>query len=89
MIIAFGLPTFGLFFLHGSAWVISSASLGAMMLGYWPTLRFYGVSRAFATAMPVIGALYLAMTWTSAVRFWQNRGGQWKGRSYIGKKEGE
>ncbi len=73
MMIAFWLPIAGLFFPNPMAKVISAASLGAMMLSYLPTLKFYGVSRVFALALPLIGSFYLAMTWTSAIRFWAKR----------------
>lgn len=80
---AFWLPVGGLFFPPPIAKGIAAASLGAMMLSYLPTLRFYSLPKIFAPAMPVIGTLYLAMTWTSAFRFWRKRGSEWKGRSYL------
>ncbi len=82
MIIAFWVPVAGLFFPTAIAKIIAAASLAGMMLSYLSTLRFYGLSAIFALAMPLIGTLYLAMTWTSAIRFWRKRGTQWKGRSY-------
>jgi hypothetical protein len=30
----------------------------------------------------VIGLLYLAMTWTSAIRYWKGERAHWKGRVY-------
>ena len=33
-------------------------------------------------AMPLIGSLYLAMTWHSAIRYWCGSGSNWKGRHY-------
>ena len=56
-----------------------------MILVYLPTLKFYGRSGWWALTMPLIGTLYLAMTWTSAVRYWQGKGSQWKGRAYAKK----
>ncbi|PIP07490.1 MAG: glycosyl transferase [Syntrophobacteraceae bacterium CG23_combo_of_CG06-09_8_20_14_all_50_8] len=85
MITAFWLPVMGLFFPVTMAKAISVASLGAMMLSYLPTLKFYGVPKIFAAAMPLIGTFYLAMTWTSAIRFWLKEGAEWKGRFYIKK----
>jgi hopene-associated glycosyltransferase HpnB len=85
MMTAFWLPIAGLFFPNLMAKVISLASLGAMMLGYLPTLKFYGIFRGFALALPLIGSFYLAMTWTSAIRFWLRKGSEWKGRSYTKK----
>jgi hopene-associated glycosyltransferase HpnB len=82
MTTAFWLPVAGLFFPAFPAKVISAFSLGAMMLSYLPTLRFYRVPKIFMLAMPLTGTLYLAMSWTSAVRFWQKKGSEWKGRYY-------
>jgi glycosyltransferase involved in cell wall biosynthesis len=47
-----------------------------------PTLKFYRLSPAWALAMPLIGTLYLGMTWSSAYRWWIGRGYAWKGRTY-------
>ncbi len=82
MIAAFCLPVAGIFFPTAIAKAIAAASFAGMMLSYLPTLRFYRVPLIFALTMPLIGTLYLAMTWTSAVRFWRKRGAEWKGRSY-------
>jgi hopene-associated glycosyltransferase HpnB len=61
---------------------ISAVALGAMILSYLPTLQFYGLSKWWALTMPFTGTLYLAMTWTSAIRHWLGRGSEWKGRTY-------
>jgi len=82
MITAFWLPVAGLFFPSTTARAVSVASLGVMALSYLPTLTFYGVPKTFAAAMPLIGTSYLAMTWTSAIRFWGKEGAEWKGRFY-------
>jgi hypothetical protein len=49
---------------------------------YCPTLRFYGLSRAWSVAMPVIALLFLLMTWSSAFRYWLGSRSSWKGRTY-------
>ncbi len=54
----------------------------AMAITYTPTLRFYGLSRAWAFLMPVIGCFYMAMTWSSALRYWRGARSVWKGRVY-------
>jgi hypothetical protein len=53
-----------------------------MVLTYLPTLKFYRMSAWWALAMPLIGSLYLAMTWTSAINHWLGQTSQWKGRAY-------
>ena len=83
MILMFGIPVAGLLFPSVAAALLSVCGLSAMMLGYIPTLKFYHLSRKWALLMPLIGWLFLSMTWTSAVRSWQGKGAQWKGRSYL------
>jgi hopene-associated glycosyltransferase HpnB len=51
-----------------------------MAFSYAPSLRFYGVSRAYAFALPLIAACYTWFTMESARRHWQGEGGAWKGR---------
>jgi hopene-associated glycosyltransferase HpnB len=82
MMIVFWLPVAGLFLPSFLSKIVSVCTLGAIGLSYLPTLRFYGLSMGWAFFLPVIAALYLAMTWTSAIRFWQGKGSVWKGRSY-------
>jgi hopene-associated glycosyltransferase HpnB len=72
--------------LHGSA-PAALAALAAWALSAWtflPTLRDYGRSRWLGLALPVAGALYLAMTVDSARRHRQGRGAEWKGRAGAG-----
>ncbi len=82
MIIVFWLPVAGLFIPSTLSKIISGCALAAMVLSYLPTLQFYSLPFRWALFLPVIGTLYLAMTWTSAIRFWQGKGSTWKGRSY-------
>jgi hopene-associated glycosyltransferase HpnB len=87
MLVVFWLPVAGLFFPAASAKIISACALAALILSYLPTLKFYDRSRMWAVALPLIGTLYLAMTWSSAIRFWVGAGSPWKGRFYArGKK---
>jgi hopene-associated glycosyltransferase HpnB len=82
MITLFWPPVVGLVFQSLSARVISASALLAMGFTYLPTLRFYGRSRGWALALPLIATLYLAMTWSSMIQFWSGSGSSWKGRSY-------
>ena len=86
MMTAFCLPVAGVLFPCIMAKFISALALGAMILSYLPTLNFYGLSRNRAIALPLVGTLYLAMTWTSAIRFWKGEGVSWKGRYYTKKQ---
>ncbi len=58
-----------------SAWIL-------MALTYLPTVRFYRLSPAWAPALPAVASLYLAMTWSSAWRYWHGVRSAWKGRVY-------
>jgi hopene-associated glycosyltransferase HpnB len=53
-----------------------------MMASYLPTLHFYDLSPLWALLMPLAGALYLGMTWSSALRYWRGVRSRWKGRVY-------
>ncbi len=66
-------------------WSLAVAGFGGwllMTLAYFPTIRFYQCSPLFAFCLPAIGFLYTLMTLDSALRYWQGRGGAWKGRVY-------
>ncbi len=82
MVASFWLPAFGLLTPTPTAAVLSAVGLCCMVLGYLPTLRFYRMPGWWALAMPMIGSLFMAMTWTSAVRHWLGKGSLWKGRAY-------
>ena len=64
------------------ALVLAVIAMGAMVAAYVPTLRFYGLPWVWGAAMPAIGTLFLAMTWSSALRYWRGRRSQWKSRVY-------
>ncbi|MDY6781271.1 MAG: glycosyltransferase [Cyanobacteriota bacterium] len=53
-----------------------------MSVAYFPTVRLYQRSPLWALALPIIALLYALMTFDSALRHWQGRGGSWKGRVY-------
>ncbi len=53
-----------------------------MWLGYLPTLKYYGINPALGLTLPLAGALFLVMTWTSALRYWAGERSVWHGRVY-------
>jgi hopene-associated glycosyltransferase HpnB len=61
---------------------LALAALAIMFATYIPILRFYRRSAAWALCLPLIAAFFLAMTWTSAVRYWRGERTRWKGRVY-------
>ena len=83
MLTSFFMPAIGLLLAPVYLKLLSAFCLTTMMLTYLPTLRFYGISRWWAFTMPVIGTLYLAMTWTSAIKHWVGKTAEWKGRTYL------
>jgi len=87
MVLVFWLPIAGLFFPAVGAKIISACALGALSLTYLPTLAFYGQSRGWALTLSFIATLYLAMTWSSGIRYWVGSGSLWKGRFYARNKE--
>jgi hopene-associated glycosyltransferase HpnB len=65
-----------------AAWLAAGGLAGwlGMSLTYLPMLRLYRLSAARAPTLPLIAAIYAAMTADSARRHYRGRGGEWKGR---------
>ncbi|HMK15003.1 MAG TPA: ABC transporter substrate-binding protein [Burkholderiales bacterium] len=82
MALAFGMPVAGLFFTSSTAQYLALAAWMAMALSYLPMLKFYGRSPVWVVSLPLIGMLYLAMTWNSALRYLRGERARWKDRSY-------
>ena len=61
---------------------ISLLALTVMACSYLPTLRFYHRNPVWVLSLPFIALLYLAMTWTSAWRYWKGETSRWKNRVY-------
>jgi hopene-associated glycosyltransferase HpnB len=53
-----------------------------MAAAYGPLVRFYGLPLVFALTLPAAGALFLAMTVSSAVGYWRGTRASWKARAY-------
>ncbi|MDB9455527.1 glycosyltransferase [Dolichospermum circinale CS-534/05] len=66
--------------------LVSFTAYLLMTFAYLPIIRFYKCSAIFAFSLPIIAFLYTLMTVDSALRHWQGRGGEWKGRVYQSKK---
>jgi hopene-associated glycosyltransferase HpnB len=71
----------------GSAvpWLTAAGLAGwlLMSISYAPILRLYRLSAVRAAGLPLIAALYFAMTAYSARRHHAGRGGEWKGRLIL------
>jgi len=59
----------------GAAWL-------ALASAYWPVVSFYRLPVIWAAALPAAGALFLAMTWGSAIGYWRGLRASWKAREY-------
>jgi hopene-associated glycosyltransferase HpnB len=66
----------------GAAWLAAAGLAGwlLMAVSYVPMLRLYRLSPLRGLTLPLIAALYGAMTADSARRHLRGRGGEWKGR---------
>lgn len=56
-----------------------------MFIIYTPALIYYHRSPLWKLTLPLIGTLYLAMTGTSALRYWHGERTCWKDRRYESK----
>ncbi len=83
MTLMFLVPTLSLFLGPGEGRLVGLTGLLAMSFSYLPVLRYYRRSWAWVLALPIIGMLYLTMTWTSAIHYWGGRRSRWKGRQYL------
>jgi hopene-associated glycosyltransferase HpnB len=63
--------------------VLSLAAWLAMSAAYGPVVVFYRLPASYALALPAAGALFLAMTWSSALRYWRGTRASWKARNYA------
>lgn len=74
-----------------AAALLGDVRLAALALGAWlamaaaysPVVRFYRLGWAWALTLPAAGALFLAMTWSSALRYWRGTRATWKARDYT------
>lgn len=64
--------------------VVGIASLTWLLMtwAYIPTIKLYNLSMTWAFTLPAIAFLYTLMTIDSAIKYWQGKGGAWKGRTY-------
>lgn len=82
MILLFFIPIFGPIAFSGPAAWMATIALIAMLVSYYPILRFYRLNPLWALALPAVAGGYLAMTWHSAIRYWRGTRTVWKGRTY-------
>jgi hopene-associated glycosyltransferase HpnB len=70
---------------EGVVRVLGLTALGAMIAGFWPVARFYDLPFIWRLTLPVSAALFLAMTWHSALNYYSGTRATWKSRHYESK----
>lgn len=81
LLITYLLPIGLMLFAHGISKAAGAAAWLLMAVAYAPTVRYYRISLAWSLALPAIALFYAGATMHSAIRYWQGRGGEWKGRT--------
>ena len=79
----FVLPLAGLFASDPTARTAAIIAGVTAAATYLPTLIYYRRSPAWALLLPIVGALYLAMTVDSACRYSRGIRSEWRGRVYA------
>lgn len=82
LVLSFIVPVAGLFMPGTALQLAAGFACVAMMMSYLPVLRYYDRSWLWAVTLPLAASLYLAMTWTSAIRYFRGERSRWKNRSY-------
>ena len=80
--LTFVIPTVGLLYGTGFVPFVALVAFVAMGVSYLPIIHFYGLRPVWILALPLAACLFLAMTWSSAVRYWGGERARWKDRSY-------
>src|SRR4029077_11613119 len=81
-------PVLGALFAMDYVQLAAYLAWAIMALMFQPILRFYRLSPLWGIALPLIGAVYAAFTFQSAIQHWSGKGGMWKGRAQA-QKAGE
>lgn len=83
LLLVFWVPVAGLASANSTLFSLALYAWLGMTGSYLPTLRYYRVHPLWALTLPLIAGLYLAMTWTSALRYWRGERSRWKNRIYA------
>lgn len=60
--------------------LLGAATFAAMTITYASMVRYYRLNPAWALTLPLAAVFYLVATIHSAVKYWNDAGGEWKGR---------
>jgi hopene-associated glycosyltransferase HpnB len=82
MIAAFVNPVLAIIYGDSVAVILGLCTLVFLFICYLPVLNFYSINPLWGCFLPVIGTLFLCMTWSSAWQYLTDKGARWKDRSY-------
>jgi hopene-associated glycosyltransferase HpnB len=68
-------------FANGPSQMAGWIACAIMVVMMQPILRYYRLSPLWAFTLPIIAAFYAFFTLDSAIKYWQGKGGMWKGRA--------
>jgi hopene-associated glycosyltransferase HpnB len=83
MFLTYLAPVMLLFVPHRAPQILGVCAWLLMSVLYFPTVRFYRLSPAWAATLPLTALFYSYATFLSAARYYLGRGSQWKGRSQV------
>jgi hopene-associated glycosyltransferase HpnB len=81
LILVYLAPPATALFAWGPSQIAGWLACAVMVVMLQPILRVYRLSPLWGFALPIIAAFYALFTLDSAVKYWQGRGGMWKGRA--------
>ncbi len=82
LVVVFVVPVVGLASADNTTRGLCVLVMAAMVRSYLPVLRYYDRPQLWALTLPIAATLYLAMTWTSALRYFRGERSRWKNRTY-------
>ena len=88
MIVCFASPVFISITGDATARMLALGAWLLMCISYLPTLRFYGIAPSWGVLLPLVGVLFLTMTWDSARRYLGGERSVWRGRRYRARHVG-
>ena len=78
MVLAFVIPLIAIW-IPGTM-LYGGITLALMYISYLPIVFFYRMPLWSMLLLPLVGIMYMMMTWTSAIRYWQGEKVRWRGR---------
>jgi FlaA1/EpsC-like NDP-sugar epimerase len=83
LLVSYVVPFAALFNTSSTATTLGIVAIATMLGTYTPTIRYYELSPVWVFTLPLAAILFLAMTWTSAIRYSRGERSRWKNRSYA------